>query len=325
MHTHCTRSEHISSWSEMKWRMISQVFTIVCTEEAPSAFRSQICGSSVLQCPFPASSSASFPSLWIPYIPDMILVLAFLFESYCFYQEFPSPLPGRKCSPLDLNLVPALSVRAQASLSPDLETAGLDPKGNETWEWEGEERAHGHLRTDLAISLGGTPSLLMSPEYQPNLYSSRKDSTGKDCWNLSQHMPFATPSASPPFLLWVNKQRHLPFGLKHQWGGAGRGGFSVIAHCHLLFIDKLGWQGSLNRAFSMPLAAVNWHKVDWENRCVSLGLGNKGGASQAPGWSQGPVKIVQSFLLWSQTSEALFVICWLFPRSSLRKRKSWKW
>lgn len=63
-------------------------------------------------------------------------------------------------------------------------------------------------------------------------------------------------------------------------GGAGRGGFSVIAHCHLLFIDKLGWQGSLNRAFSMPLAAVNWHKVDWENRCVSLGLGNKGGASQ---------------------------------------------
>lgn len=70
--------------------------------------------------------------LWVPYILGVILVLAFLFESYCLYQEFPSPLPGRN-----------------------------DPLQTSIW-WQGcgkEKESPWQPANGLTVSLGNTSSL----------------------------------------------------------------------------------------------------------------------------------------------------------------------
>jgi len=86
-YTH-TQSKGASSWSENKVASTAWVFTAVWP------WHSEMSCLSIYQRPFHIFSF--HPSLlWVPYILGVILVLAFLFESYCFYQEFPSPLPGR--------------------------------------------------------------------------------------------------------------------------------------------------------------------------------------------------------------------------------------
>lgn len=86
VHTHT--SEGASSWSENKVARTARVFI------AAWFSHSEMSCLSIYQRPFHIFSF--HPSLrWVPYILGVILVLAFLFESYCLYQEFPSPLPGR--------------------------------------------------------------------------------------------------------------------------------------------------------------------------------------------------------------------------------------
>lgn len=105
----------------------------------------------------------------------MISVLALFFEPHCFHQEFPSPPPGRDALSLGHISRPSAISEVQASLSPVLRTAGLDPKEN--------THGSGKERDRIArayISSGNATSLPDPPSSQPNLYRSHKVSTGND-------------------------------------------------------------------------------------------------------------------------------------------------
>ena len=161
-----TQSEGVSSWSENKVESATQVSTAVWFSE------SEMSCLLVYQRPFHTFSfhTSSFPSPWIPYIPGVILVLVFHFESYCFYQEFPSPLPGR-------NDPPRTSVWSQGHRKERVPRA--------TWK-----RAYHFLRKHT-FPTGVSES-------QPNLYSSQKPSSGK-AWHPSQgvrHARLCFPSLS---------------------------------------------------------------------------------------------------------------------------------
>lgn len=92
----CTHARGVSvevHGQKTGWLRIAPSPTVLCEEQAGSAFRRQRFVARL------SSGPSSFPTPRIPYIPGMILVLAFLSESYCFHQKALSCTSGRNALP----------------------------------------------------------------------------------------------------------------------------------------------------------------------------------------------------------------------------------